>query len=83
MARYGKLPDMFPGRVGAVVQETYCETVFQVGGGRVAGWPGGGWVAGWPGGQVVAGWPGGDRVVAVWLGGGRVVAGWLVDLFPA
>ena len=27
--RYGKMPEMFPGRVGAVVQETYCETVFQ------------------------------------------------------
>lgn len=27
--RFGKMPEMFPGRVGAVVQETYCETVFQ------------------------------------------------------
>ena len=29
LIRYGKMPEMFPGRVGAVVQETYCETVFQ------------------------------------------------------
>ena len=27
--RYGSHPERFPGRVGAVVQETYCETVFQ------------------------------------------------------
>ena len=27
--RYGSHPDRFPGKVGAVVQETYCETVFQ------------------------------------------------------
>ena len=27
--RYGSHPDMFPGRVGALVEETYCETVFQ------------------------------------------------------
>ena len=27
--RFGKMPELFPGKVGAVVQETYCETVFQ------------------------------------------------------
>ena len=27
--RYGSHPDMFPGKVGALVEETYCETVFQ------------------------------------------------------
>ena len=27
--RYGSHPDRFPGKVGAVVEETYCETVFQ------------------------------------------------------
>ena len=27
--RYGSHPAMFPGKVGALVEETYCETVFQ------------------------------------------------------